>query len=138
MCDYSLKHLASRPAKVDDKLEVSRFSGTMSTGFVGPENATMPVCVLPGTELAFEENIATGNTWLISFGRKEYEHKTARFRQVNVEQPHTHHDALELPDGEILLLNNLTIGQRATVLQLPAAPRTEEEAKEQTRLEVVG
>ena len=97
----------------------------------------MPVCVLPGTELAFEANIATGNTWLITFGRREYEHKTARFRQINLEQPHTHHDALELPDGEILLLNNLTIGQTATVLQLPAAPKTEDEAKEQTRLEVV-
>ncbi len=136
MCDYSLKNLASRPAKVDDKLTVSKFSGTMSTGFTGPENASMPVCVMPGTELAFDENIKTGNTWLITFGRKEYEHKTARFRQINVEQPNTHHDALELPDGEVLLLNNLTVGQTATVLQLPAAPKTTEEAKAQERLEV--
>ena len=33
----------------------------------------------------------------------------------------THHDALEFPDGEIVLLTKLKPGQRATVLQLPAA-----------------
>lgn len=137
MCDYSLKHLASRPATVDDKLTVSKFSSTVSIGFTADDADGKVVCVLPGTELAFEENIATGNTWLITYGRKEYEHKTARFRQINLEQAHTHHDALELPDGEVLLLNNLTVGQTATVLQLPAAPKTEEEAKAQERLEVV-
>ena len=138
MCDYSLKHLASRPAKVDDKLEVSRFSSTISIGFVEADgNSATVTCVLPGTELAFAENIRTGNTWGPFFGDKEREHKTARFRQINLEQSHTHHDALELPDGEVILLNNLKVGQTATVLQLPAAPKTEEEAKAQQRLEVV-
>src|SRR2546427_3401917 len=33
----------------------------------------------------------------------------------------THHDALEFPDGQIVLLTRLCEGQRATVLQLPAA-----------------
>ena len=33
-----------------------------------------------------------------------------------------HHDALEFPDGQIVLLTLLYGGQRATVLQLPAAP----------------
>lgn len=138
MCDYSLKHLASRPAAVDDKLEVSKFSSTSSLGFVDANgNSVTVVCVMPGTELAFADNVKTGNSWLSSYGRKEFEHKTARFRQVNLENKHTHHDALELPDGEIVMLNNLTIGQTATVLQLPAAPKTEEEVKEQQRLEVV-
>ena len=35
-----------------------------------------------------------------------------------------HHDALEFPDGRIVLLTRLVPGQRATVLQLPAEPRT--------------
>jgi hypothetical protein len=43
------------------------------------------------------------------------------FRQVNLGNPHTHHDALEFPDGEIVLLTYLMEGQQATVLQLPAA-----------------
>jgi hypothetical protein len=48
-------------------------------------------------------------------------HKTAIFRQVNLDCPHAHHDALEFPDGEIVLLTYLMEGQQATVLQLPAA-----------------
>ena len=136
MCDYSLKHLASRPAVVDDKLTVSKFSSTTSIGFCDA-NGDKVVCVLPGTELAFENTIMTGNSWGPFFNDKGYTHKTARFRQINLEIPHTHHDALELPDGEVLLLQNLKVGQTATVLQLPAAPKNETEAQEQKRLEVV-
>jgi hypothetical protein len=47
-------------------------------------------------------------------------HKTAIFRQVNVDCPHAHHDALEFPDGDMLLLTYLMEGQEAVVLQLPA------------------
>jgi hypothetical protein len=43
------------------------------------------------------------------------------FRQINLDNPHTHHDALEFPDGEVVLLTFLMEGQQATVLQLPAA-----------------
>lgn len=46
-------------------------------------------------------------------------YKTAIFRQVNKANPHTHHDALEFPNGQIVLLTVLEEGQRATVLQLP-------------------
>jgi hypothetical protein len=48
-----------------------------------------------------------------------------------------HHDALEFPDGQIVLLTSLCQGQQATVLQLPVAPRTPEEAEEQNRVAVV-
>ena len=37
-------------------------------------------------------------------------------------QSNTHHDALEFPDGKIVLLTHLCQGQHATVLQLPARP----------------
>jgi hypothetical protein len=47
----------------------------------------------------------------------------ARFRQVNKDQSNVHHDALELPDGQIVLLTKLARGQHATVLQMPASPR---------------
>jgi hypothetical protein len=47
----------------------------------------------------------------------------ARFKQVNKGQANIHHDALEFPDGNIVLLTHLCEGQRATVLQLPALPR---------------
>ena len=49
-----------------------------------------------------------------------------------------HHDALELPDGQTLLLTFLCEGQEATVLQLPAKPANEAEAREQERVAVSG
>ena len=36
-----------------------------------------------------------------------------------------HHDALEFPDGQLVLVTRLCVGQRATVLQLPAGSRAE-------------
>ena len=35
----------------------------------------------------------------------------------------THHDALEFPDGQVVLLTRLCDGQRTTVLQMPAGAR---------------
>jgi hypothetical protein len=63
--------------------------------------------------------------------------KVARFRQVDKNKLHTHHDALEFADGQIVLVTRLCEGQEATVLQLPAAPRTADEVEEQKRVTVV-
>jgi hypothetical protein len=52
--------------------------------------------------------------------------KVARFRRVNLDCPTMHHDALELPSGEIVLLTRLTEGQFATVIQLPTKERQHE------------
>jgi hypothetical protein len=60
-------------------------------------------------------------------------HTTAIFRQINKEKMATHHDALEFPDGQIMLLTSLSEGQQATVLQLPAEPKTAVEAEAQRR-----
>jgi hypothetical protein len=53
----------------------------------------------------------------------------ARFRQVHMDRPDTHHDALEFPNGEIVLVTRLYEGQHATVLQLPACPHILNEAE---------
>ncbi len=131
MCDYSLTNVASRPAKVDDKLVVSNF-GTGTRGFAAVGDPTTAVCCLPGTEIAFDAPIT-------HFGETcKNAESLAIFRQINKEQPHQHHDALELPSGTTLMLHYLNEGQTATVLQLPAAPRNEAEKEEQRRVEVVG
>ena len=65
-------------------------------------------------------------------------HTTAIFRQVNKDNPRTHHDALEFPDGQMVLLTHVLEGQEATVLQLPAQPATAAEAKAQERVAHVG
>jgi len=116
MCDYSLHNVKARPAKVGDKLTNRKF-GTGSRGFSAPEDASVAVCLLPGTELSFVEEVAGIRLWPWS---KVVKHKTAIFRQINQHNPRTHHDALELPDGQIVLLTFMPEGLQATVLQLPA------------------
>jgi hypothetical protein len=45
-----------------------------------------------------------------------------------MDHPYTHHDALEFPDGQIVHLTHLRIGQHATVLQLPAQAKSPADA----------
>jgi hypothetical protein len=138
MCDYSLKTVQSRPARVGDKLTTRNF-GTGTKGFAAPENSAVAVCVLPGTELAFGEEVAIpalGFLWREH--KKTVGAKTAIFRQINKDVPHLHHDALEFADGRTLLLTSLCEGQEATVLQLPAQPTTPAEVEQQKRVEFVG
>jgi hypothetical protein len=133
MCDYSLHSVKSRPANVGDKLTTRNF-GTGTRGFAASENANVAVCVLPGTELSFAQEVRCLPTGLIVWRGKVVEHKTAIFRQINRGKIAAHHDALEFPDGRIVLLTTLCEGQQATVLQLPAEPKTAVEAKSQRRV----
>jgi hypothetical protein len=120
MCDYSLHNVASRPARVGDKLVSTSFPTSSTRGFAATGEPNVAVCLLPGTELAFEENVKCESAY--GFNYKRLAHKVARVRQVNQDQPNVHHDALELPDGQIVLVTKLAGGQHATVLQLPASP----------------
>jgi hypothetical protein len=127
MCDYSLHNVRSRPAKVGDKLVTRQLSYT-TRGFSDPADMNVAVCVLPGTELSFSDNVHRERPW--PWSKSVVHHKTAVFRQVGLDNPHTHHDALEFPDGEIVLLTYLMVGQDATVLQLPASAGVAEQRTE--------
>ena len=133
MCDYSLHSVKSRPAKVGDKLTTHDF-GTGTRGFAASEDASVAVCVRPGTELSFADEVTCLPTGLLGWRDKMIKHQTAIFRQINKEKVVAHHDALEFPDGRIVLLTTLCEGQRATVLQLPAEPKTAVEAQSQRRV----
>ena len=125
MCDYSLQFVASRPATVGDELVSTKFTNAITGGFAAVGEPDVAVCLLPGTEVAFEKEVEYEHGFFPSLKRaKKVGEKVARFRQVNRDEPHVHHDALEFPDGQIVLLTRLCEGQRATVLQLPAAART--------------
>jgi hypothetical protein len=138
MCDYSLESVRSRPAKVGDKLTTREF-GTGTRGFAAAEDVRVAVCVLPGTELAFSTAVTvTEPAFFVGWKVQTLGHATAIFRQVNKNEPRKHHDALEFPDGHIVLLTQLCEGQEATVLQLPAQPTTAAEANAQTRIAYVG
>jgi hypothetical protein len=136
MCDYSLNLVASRPAKVGDKLVSTKFPQTITRGFASVDDRNVAVCLLPGTELAFEEEVACETRFAFGSRRQTF-HKVARFREVNKDQSDVHHDALEFPDGQIVLLTQLCEGQHATVLQLPASPRaTADDAQKHDSLTV--
>jgi hypothetical protein len=93
--------------------------------------------LLPGTELAFEKEVQY-ETAFVFHSRRHLKHSVAKFRQVNKERSNAYRDALEFPDGQIVMLTQLCEGQHATVLQLPAGPRvTTDEAKRHDSLAVV-
>jgi hypothetical protein len=142
MCDYSLHHVASRPAKVSDKLVMMELTKSSARGFaaVGELGAKLvihdrppnvAVCLLPGTELAFNDEVRYDRA-LRLLGKGRIKHKVARFREIEMNDPHVHFDALEFPNGQVLKLARLVAGQSATVLQLPVA--TQRHPHVETRL----
>jgi hypothetical protein len=137
MCDYSLHSVKSRPAKIADKLTVRDF-GTGTRGFAASENPSVAVCVLPGTELAFVHEVKRLPARLWPWHDNVINHKTAIFRQINKDRVVAHHDALEFPDGQIVLLTCLREGLEATILQLPAEPKTVVESEAQRRAAYIG
>ena len=137
MCDYSLHNFTARPAKVGDKLATHDF-GTGTRGFAASEDQSVAVCVRPGTELSFVRRVTCQPIGILCGPDKVVEYKTAIFRQINKERVAANHDALEFPDGQIVLLTCLREGQMAMVLQLPAEPKTAVEVEAQRRAAFVG
>jgi hypothetical protein len=142
MCDYSLHHVASRPAKVSDKLVTMELGRSSTRGFaaVGELGAKLvihdrppnvAVCLLPGTELAFNDEVRYDRAFPL-LGKGRIKHKVARFREIEMNDPPVHFDALEFPNGQVLKLTRLVAGQSATVLQLPVP--TQRQQHVETRL----
>ena len=118
MCDFSLEFVASRPARVGDKLVSTRFDNSFTRGFAAVGEPGVAVCLLPGTELAFQKPVECKRGWGV-LSNLVIEGSVARFRQINMDKPRAHHDALEFPNGQVVLLHNLVEGQQTSVLQLP-------------------
>ena len=121
MCDYSLHSVKSRAAKAGDKLMTTSFACTSTRGFAAIDEPSVAVCLRPGTELAFEEDVKWGQPLSMFFRKGQTSGRLVRFCQINTERMDTHHDAIEFPNGQVVLLTNLRRGQKATVLQLPAS-----------------
>jgi hypothetical protein len=133
MCDYSLHNVATRPAQIEDKLVTTKFKRSITRGFAAVGQPDVAVCLLPGTEIVFDENVECEPSFGIGIlPSKKIGHRLARFRRINIDNPVLHHDALEFPDGQVVLLARLCVGQRATVLQLPAVARPEAMEKQAT------
>jgi len=133
MCDYSLEFVASRPAKVGDRLVSTQFRNSITRGLAAIAEPHVAVCLLPGTELAFEKDVEHEPAFHVFRGSKKVRAKVAQFRRVSPNHPRAPHDALEFPSGEIVLVTRLCPGQVATVLQLPALPHIRSQAEENKR-----
>lgn len=130
MCDYSLHLIASRSAKVADRLVSTDFTKSISRGFTAIDEPDVAVCLMPGCELAFDDDVQFDRAFSMS-GRVQIAHRVARFRRVNMDDPQAHHDALEFPGGQIVMVTRLIAGQTATVLQLPAVAHDRDGGKTQ-------
>jgi hypothetical protein len=128
MCDYSLENVASRAAQVGERLVSTQFANSLTRGFAAIGEPGVAVCLLPGTELVFDQGAEYDHP-LGLYERRKLKEQVARFRQINLQSPYEHHDALEFPSGKVVLLTRLSVGQCATVLQLPAIPRVPEVAR---------
>jgi hypothetical protein len=126
MCDYSLQNVASRSAKVGDQLISTRFPKAITRGFAAADELNVAVCLLPGTEVAFQ-SVPKFEGFLPFLPSRRASQMVARFCQVNMDYHASHHDALEFPDGKIVMVHSLIEGQRLTVLQLPVLAQLEAE-----------
>jgi hypothetical protein len=136
MCEYSLEWMASRSASAGDKLVITKFPYSVTHGFCAIGKPDVAVCLLPGTELAFDENVEYRRAFPL-LPKVNLNEKTARFRQTNLRSPSAHHDTLEFPNGKIVLLTRLCLGQRATVLQLPSSSSTTATESSEARRKVL-
>jgi hypothetical protein len=125
MCDYSLQAVASRPAKVGETLITTTFRGTSTRGFASESDPAVAVCLLPGTELAFADDIKYDNRWIWT---RSVGYRVGKFNQIDPHIADRHHDAVEFPDGNFVLVTQLCEGQRATVLQMPVTTPLPERA----------
>ena len=96
MCDYSLHLVASRPANVGDKLVSTSFPHTTTRGFASLDDRNVAVCLLPGTELAFQKEVRCETGMVFSW---RLGHTVAKFQQVNKGPSNVHHDRSGGPRG---------------------------------------
>ena len=123
MCDYSLQAVASRPAKVGETLITTTFRGTSTRGFASESDPSVAVCMLPGTELAFADDVKYDNRWIWT---RSLGFRVGKFNAIDPLIPDRHHDAIEFPDGNHVLVTQLCEGQRVTVLQMPVTQPIDE------------
>src|SRR5437016_13114896 len=96
MCDYSLHAMASRPAKVGETLVTTTFPRTSSRGFAAEGEPGVAVCLLPGTELAFEQDVKYEQGWIWT---RRASVRVAKLGVVEPDVPHRPDDPAPLPGG---------------------------------------
>jgi len=122
--------VASRPAKALNRVITTKFQNAITRGFSAVGDPTVAVCLLPGTELAFDKEVIYYSRFS-NVPDMKAGGSVARFRQVDLDNRYVHHDALEIPNGQIVHLARLAEGQIATVVQMPRVAGSATEAQPQ-------
>src|SRR5260370_2436490 len=130
MCAYSLHAVATRPAQVGETLITATFRGTSTRGFASEREPAVAVCLLPGTELAFAEDVRYDNRWIWT---RVTNFRVGKFVQIDPDVPHRHQDASEFPDAGHVLWTQLPEGHLATVPQSPLVPHPPARAEHATQ-----
>ena len=87
MCDYSLHNVATGPAQIEDKLVTTEFNNSITGGFAAVGEPHVAVCLLPGTETAFDQNVECEPWFGLASANKKIGQQLARFRQINTTAP---------------------------------------------------
>jgi hypothetical protein len=88
MCDYSLEFVASRQAAVADRLVTTTFANSITRGFAAANDLNMAVCLRPGTEITFEQDVTYEHP--VTYVVTHVPTRLARFWQVDMRICHTY------------------------------------------------
>ena len=119
MCDYSLHNVASRPAQIEDRLVTTKFRKSITRGFAAVGDPNVAVCLLPGTEIAFDENVECEPSFGIGIlPNKKIGYRLARFRQSG---PLAHTQAREQHHLPVRELKRIVMDHGVVHVHLPEA-----------------
>src|SRR5260370_6990683 len=82
-------------AQIADKLVTTKFKNSITRGFAAVGEPHVAVCLLPGTEIAFDENVECQPSFGIGIlPHKQIEQRLPPFRQINKDNAVTPHHGL--------------------------------------------
>jgi hypothetical protein len=131
MCDYSMHAVKNRKAVVGDKVRTSNFGGKSSPGLESLSEPGVAICLIPGTGVEFNDpihhtNEGRGPHTITDFKITRYVRKEGHSTEFK--------DAFQFPDGTVMLMAYLPVGQHGTVTYVPeeVVKQTDQPAKEPT------
>src|SRR5262249_15695684 len=119
-------------ARIGDKLVATKFPNSITRGFGAVDEPHVAVCLLPGTEIAFDQNVECEPSFGIGIlPHKKIGQRLARFRQINMDNARDPSRRVGIPGRAGSAAHAPLRGPGATVLQLPIAahPASAEEAR---------
>lgn len=117
MGEFSRRHIGTRQAEPGEELVLTTFGTGKVRGFAAVGEPKVAVGLPPGTEIRFAAAVSADAEAGAATGA--IGHQLARIRQIIVDNPSVHHDAVELAGSQFILLTQLCEGQRVTVVRLP-------------------